>query len=111
MAGAGGNDLTMPTHELVLQRILGHKQEIPGLAQWTVHASQARFKEDPETEHNRLQSDCKCWICGKKTFTLIFWSRKIGYHYYNSNSEHQSPGKLMPSTTIGNLLSHEFSQV
>lgn len=41
-------DWMVRSHELVLQRILGHKVDIPGLAQWTVHASQAQFDERPE---------------------------------------------------------------
>ena len=88
------DDWAVHTHELVLQRVLGHKEDIPGLAQWTVHSSAARYEDKSSTEAGRLRPDCKCWICGKKTFTLIFWSRKIGYQYFNCRSEEHAKAAL-----------------
>ena len=49
---------------LVLTRQMGHKNEMPGLAQWRVR--------------DRDYSKQSCWICDQEIYCLIFWSKTIG---------------------------------
>ena len=48
---------------LVFDRILGHKKDIPGIGQWRQIVDQ---KE-------------RCWLCADYAYTLIFWSKNIGF--------------------------------
>jgi hypothetical protein len=47
--------------KLVFNRYLGHKQDIPGSAQW-------RMLNDSE----------KCWICERHIYCVFFWSKNSG---------------------------------
>lgn len=48
---------------LTLQRIIGHKEEIPGAGQWTIRTTQEKDG---------------CWHCDNWMYTLIFWHPEIG---------------------------------
>lgn len=48
--------------KLIIQRRLGHKVLIPGIAQWRV---------------NTEQKD-ECWICAHSIMTVFIWSQRIG---------------------------------
>jgi hypothetical protein len=50
------------TNQLVFERQLGHKPEIPGSGQW-------RMLEN---------GDRKCWCCDNQIYTIIFWSINHG---------------------------------
>ena len=58
-------------HEkFVMQRFLGHKEEIPGSGMWYEASS-----EVSHAYHNKYD----CWICEGQIFSVIFWSRGLAY--------------------------------
>jgi hypothetical protein len=65
-------DIEDHTNVLVCQRILGHKNDIPGAGQWRVDYS--------------LQVN-ECWSCGLHNYSLIFWSENASE---KSNSKYTS---------------------
>ena len=54
-------------NKLIFDRVLGHKHDVPGSGQWR-----------QLTELNE-----KCWVCQDHIYTLIFWSRRIGWQCEN----------------------------
>ena len=61
------NDMTMlmPGHDggkMIIQRQLGHKELMPGSAQWGVYTE---LKDE-------------CWICNHSVMTLFVWTPRIG---------------------------------
>lgn len=50
-------------HILGFERLLGHKQDMPGHAQW----------------RQIINSRQKCWFCSDYVYTLIFWSKEVGW--------------------------------
>lgn len=51
---------------LIYQRVLGHKPDMPGSAQWvetSVHTSPAEYLND--------------WINEKASYSLVFWSKNF----------------------------------
>jgi hypothetical protein len=50
---------------LILTRILGHKVDIPGSAQWNMITA-------------RVPKQTECYICDKQIYSIIFWNTKIG---------------------------------
>lgn len=56
--------------EINIKRVLGHKQDIPGAAQW-------RFmKKSDRTD---------CWNCNNWVYTLVFWNEQIGIYNAHNN--------------------------
>ena len=50
---------------LIITRMLGHKEEMPGSGRWRVI-----------TKENIGQNEC--WVCDRKIYSLIFWNELIG---------------------------------
>jgi hypothetical protein len=48
---------------LIFQRMVGHKEEMPGSGQWKI----------------LTEKGDQCWICDKHIYSLIFWSPSIGH--------------------------------
>ena len=53
---------------LLVTRILGHKDDMPGAGQWRVF-----------TESFKGQNDC--WLCDHQVYSIIFWNKDIGEHH------------------------------
>lgn len=58
-----GGNLENARNKLIIERVIGHKKEIPGIGQWK----------------QLVQIPDKCWICDQRVFSIIFWSTKIGF--------------------------------
>ena len=50
--------LNQASHICTITRFLGHKEEIPGSAQWRMITE--------EFDH--------CWVCSYRKYTLVFWN-------------------------------------
>lgn len=54
---------------------------MPGSARWGVHCEQDMLRRENqgalffEEGFNR-----KCWVCDQWIYTIIFWSKSIGFH-------------------------------
>lgn len=49
--------------DISIQRILGHKLDIPGSGQWRLQS---------QSDENN------CWMCNNSSYCLIFWNASIG---------------------------------
>jgi hypothetical protein len=54
-------------NKLIFDRILGHKNDVPGSGQW----------------RQLTKVNEKCWVCQDHVYSLIFWSKKIGWQCEN----------------------------
>ena len=50
-------------HQLIFERQLGHKDDIPGSGQW----------------RQLTKPSQKCWICANYIYTLVFWTKAQGW--------------------------------
>jgi len=69
----------------VFQRVLGHKEMIPGSGQW--------YESSNTNIPNSLHYKHKCWICDGQVFSLVFWSRKYAFHLKPVFSSTNGQGK------------------
>ena len=50
---------------LVISRLIGHKDDMPGSGRWNFFQQSIKETND-------------CWICDKQIYTLIFWNQLVG---------------------------------
>lgn len=55
-----------PNEQLIYQRILGHKDDMPGSGQWV--------ETSIDTTPAELMND---WVTEKSIYTLVFWSKNF----------------------------------
>ena len=62
---------------MYIQRILGHKIDIPGIAQWKVCTNNDMFvNKDEMGKHSA--NDKECFVCDKDVYSLVFWNEAVG---------------------------------
>ena len=64
------NNPITPNDQLVFQRVLGHKNDMPGSGMW--YESSNAVACPPHYKNN-------CWICDGHVYSVIFWSKGMAY--------------------------------
>lgn len=62
---------------LFVQRILGHKEDIPGTAQWKIFTNYD-FHMNPDHKGKHEAVDEECFVCDKDVYSVVFWNELIG---------------------------------
>ena len=57
--------------QLVFQRMLGHKEDIPGSGQW--------YESSQNAVACKSHYKNECWICEGHVYAILFWSKGMCY--------------------------------